>query len=146
MIVVTKNKIASRDYDIVSSIEAGIALTGEEIKSIRAGRINLKGSYVKILNNTKGKPEAFVVGCHIHTREGDPYRTRKLLLHKSEIRTLIGKTTEKGLTLIPTSLYIRKGIVKVEVGLGAGLKKFDKREKIKKQEQERRIRRLVNKR
>lgn len=145
MQIIAKNKILKRDYDIVGRIEAGIVLTGEEIKSIRAGRINLKGSYVKILNGKSGKSELFLVGCHIHTLNTDPYRTRKLLVRKSEIRALIGKTTEKGLTLVPVSVYLKNGRAKVEVGVAKGLKKLDKREKIKKEEVQRRLRRLVNK-
>lgn len=143
MQIITKNKIVGRDYDIVGKIEAGIVLTGEEIKSIRANRVNLKGSYGKILHLGGGKPEIFLVGCHIFTRIGDPYRTRKLLFNKSEIRSLVGKTTERGLTLIPLSLYIKRGRAKVEIGIAKGLQKIDKREKIKKKEVQQRIRKLV---
>ncbi|OQA52158.1 MAG: SsrA-binding protein [candidate division WS2 bacterium ADurb.Bin280] len=143
MQIISRNKIASREYDVSKKIEAGIVLTGEEIKSIRANRVNLKGSYVKILNRDKGAGEAFLIGCHIFTRIGDPYRTRKLLLKKAEIRMLIGKTTERGLTLIPLSLYIKKGRAKIEVAIAKGLHKVDKREKIKKQETDRRIRKLL---
>lgn len=145
MQIVAKNKGLGRDYDVIGTIEAGIVLSGEEIKSIRSGRINLKGAYVKILHTTAKNPEVFLVGCHIHTRENDPYRTRKLLMKRSEIRSLIGKTTEKGLALVPISMYLKKGIAKLEVGLGRGLKKYDKREKIKKKETEQRLNRLVNK-
>jgi len=145
MQIIAKNKILKRDFDIVSRIEAGIVLNGEEIKSIRAGRINLKGSYVKILNGRSGKSELFLIGCHIHTQKTDPYRTRKLLVRKSEIRALIGKTTEKGLALMPISVYLKSGRAKIEVGIAKGLKKIDKREKIKKEEVQRRLRRLVNK-
>jgi len=143
MQIISKNKIASREYDISKKIEAGIVLTGEEIKSIRANRINLKGSYVKILNRDKGAGEVFLIGCHIFTKIGDPYRTRKLLLKKMEIKALIGKTTEKGLTLIPLCLYIKKGRAKIEIAVAKGLQKHDKREKIKKQETNRRIRKLI---
>lgn len=145
MQIISKNKILRRDYDIVGRIETGIVLSGEEIKSIRSGRVNLKGSYVKILNGNTGKSELFLIGCHIHAQNNDPYRTRKLLARKSEIRALVGKTTEKGLTLVPVSVYIKNGKAKIEVGVAKGLKKIDRREKIKKEEVQRRLRRLVNK-
>lgn len=143
MQIISRNKIASREYDVSKKIEAGIVLTGEEIKSIRASHVNLKGSYVKILNRDMGEGEVFLIGCHIFTRIGDPYRTRKLLLKKSEIKTLIGKINEKGLTLIPLCIYIKKGRAKVEIAVARGLQKIDKREKIKKQETNRRIRKLL---
>lgn len=146
MKIIAKNKVATRDHEIISTFEAGMVLMGDEVKSLRAGRVNLKGSYVKILSNEKAVAELFVVGAHMHTTNSDPYRTRKLLVKKAEIRSLIGKTTEKGLTLIPMAVYFKKGRAKLEVGLAKGLKKFDKREKIKKEEQQRRIRRLINKR
>lgn len=142
MLIIAKNKGLGRDYNISDTLEAGIVLRGEEIKSIRSGRINLKGSYVKILSQNTSSPEVFLIGCHINTINGDPYRTRKLLLKKGEIKSLIGKTTEKGLTLLPVSVYLKKGLAKVEIGLGKGLKKYDKREKIKKKETEQRLRKL----
>lgn len=145
MQIVTKNKTAKRDHEIISTIEVGMVLNGDEVKALRAGRVNLKGSYVKILHDERGRGELFAIGTHMHTTKSDPYRTRKLLARREEIQSLIGKTTEKGLTLIPMAIYFHRGRAKLEVGLARGLKKFDKREKIKNAELNRRIRRLVNK-
>jgi SsrA-binding protein len=123
------NKKAFHDYYILDKLEAGIALLGTEVKSIREGRINLKDSYALVR-----KGEAFLLSCHISpyshgNRENhDPLRTRKLLLHYQEIRKLVGKTQEKGLTLIPLRVYLRRGKIKIELGLARGKKLYDKRE------------------
>jgi len=127
------NKKARFDYDIVGTFEAGIVLSGLEIKSIRAGKVDLTGSHVKIIGG-----ELFWLGGIIQVAEGDSQRSRKLLMHKTEINKLIGKTEEKGMSLIPISLYITRGKAKLQIGLGKGRKKHDKREMIKKRDFERR--------
>lgn len=126
------NKKARFDYDIADSFEAGIVLTGLEIKAIRNGRIDLSTSYVKVLNG-----EVFWIGANFNIEEGDRQRTRKLLLHKEQIEKLIGKTQEKGLTLLPLKLYLTRGKAKLEVGLGKGMKRYEKRDKMKKRDIER---------
>ena len=127
------NKKASFDYSLLDKIEAGIALNGLEIKAIRAGKINLRGSHVKILNG-----EAFWIGGMLNfDGEGDQQRTRKLLLHKSEIEKLFAKSKTEGLTIIPTKVYIKKGKAKIEISLARGKKKWDKREDIKNRDQKR---------
>jgi SsrA-binding protein len=143
--VITENKRAYSSYQILEKFEAGISLIGQEVKSIKAGRINLKGCYVILKDE-----EVFLVGCHIPPYQPknapsdyNPERARKLLLKKSEIKHLIGKAKQKGLTLIPLKVYIKKGIVKVEFAMGRGLKKIDKRELIKKREVKRGIDRAL---
>jgi SsrA-binding protein len=126
------NKKARHDYKIEESMESGIVLTGHEIKGIRSARVNLTGSYVKIMGS-----EAFWVGGNISVLEGDPQRTRKLLLHGEQIKKLIGKTSQEGYSIIPLKLYIARGKAKLEIGLGKGMKKYDKRELLKKRDQER---------
>ncbi len=123
------NKKARFDYVIEDSFEAGIVLTGEEIKGIRAGRINMTSSYVKIIGG-----ELFWLGGDIKVLNGENQRTRKLLVKKSQIKKLIGKTSEKGLTLLALKLYITRGKAKLEVGIGRGKLKRDKREEIKKKD------------
>ncbi len=141
------NKKAFHDYYILDRFEAGVALLGTEVKSIREGRINLKDSYALVR-----KEEAYLLNCHISpyshgNRENhDPLRTRKLLLHRQEIRKLIGKTQEKGLTLIPLRVYLRRGRIKVELGLARGKKLFDKRETERRKEAERESRAAMKKR
>ena len=127
--VISQNKKARHDYFILETKEAGIALTGTEIKSIRNGNVNLKDSYCDIKNG-----EVFVVGMHVSPYEKgnifnkDPYRERKLLLHKKEILKYFMQLTKEGLTLIPLSLYFSGKNVKVELGLCKGKKLYDKRE------------------
>jgi SsrA-binding protein len=123
------NKKAFHDYFILEKLEAGIVLVGTEVKSIREARINLKDSYAMI---RQGEP--FLLNCHIspyshgNRQNHDPTRTRKLLLHEKEIRKLIGKTQEKGLTVVPLRVYLRRGKIKVELGVARGKKLHDKRE------------------
>lgn len=128
------NKKARFDYEILDSHEAGIVLTGDEIKTIRSGRVDLTSSYVKIING-----ELFWLGGNINSEGGDRQRTRKLLMHKSEIDKLYGKSVEKGLSLLPLKLYLARGKAKMEVGVGKGMKKYDKRAKIKDRDIEREI-------
>lgn len=143
--IIANNRKATHDYEILDKLEAGIVLTGTEIKSIRAGRINLKNSYVDIKDG-----EAYLEACHISEYETgsynnhDPLRSRKLLLHKREINYLFGKIKEKGLTVVPLSLYIVRGRAKVEIALARGKKKWDKREDIAKKDAERRMQQAIS--
>ncbi|MBN1567698.1 MAG: SsrA-binding protein SmpB [Acidobacteria bacterium] len=127
--VVATNKKAFHDYFILEKMEAGVSLLGTEVKAIREGRLNLKDSYAMVQEG-----EIFLFHCHISpyshgNRENhDPTRKRKLLLHEREIRKLIGKTQEKGLTLVPLRVYLKRGLVKVELGVARGKKLIDKRE------------------
>lgn len=141
--LIAKNPTAYHNYEITDKIEAGIVLTGTEIKSIRAGKVNLKDSYAAVQKNG----EAFVYGMHISPYEHgninnkDPMRDRKLLLHKNEIYKLLGLIQQKGVSLIPISIYFSKNYVKLELGLGKGKKLFDKREDLKKKDAQRDIQR-----
>lgn len=136
------NKEAKFDYHITEDFEAGLILKADEIKAIRSGRVNLKGSYGKIFYE-HDKPAVFLVGAHFYTNSVDPYRTKKLLLHKSEIDKLIGKTQEKGLTLIPLEIFITRGKAKLKLAIGKGKKQYDKRETIKAREEKRRAARAL---
>ena len=126
---IAQNKKAFHDYFVEESFEAGIELCGTEVKSIRQGKINLKDSHIHI-----NRGEMFVIGMHISPYEKgnifnkDPLRTRKLLMHRSEIDRLLGKTKIDGYTLIPTKAYLKNGLVKIEVALARGKKLHDKRE------------------
>ena len=143
-IVVATNKKAYHEYNILELFEAGIQLKGSEVKGIREGKASLKQSYVLIR-----KGEAWLRGSHIasysHTGyEGhDPVRNRKLLLHKKEIQKINSKLAEKGLTAIPTRMYIKGGFVKLELGLAKGKKLYDKRATKKKRDVERDIKRAM---
>lgn len=140
--VLAQNKKASHDYFIEETYEAGFVLQGTEIKSIRAGRVNLRDSFARVENG-----EVFVYGMHISPYEQgnrynhDPLRPRKILLHKKEIDRLAGVTKEKGYALIPLKIYIKNGYAKVLVGLARGKKNYDKRESLKKKEAAREIER-----
>jgi SsrA-binding protein len=145
MKVLSENKKVYFNYQILETFEAGIVLIGQEVKSIKSGRINLSGAFVVIKDN-----EAFLVGCHIPPYQPknappdyNPERSRKLLLKKSEIKYLIGKSKQKGLTLVPTKVYTKKGKIKVEFGVVKIRKKVDKRELIKKRETEKEIKRVL---
>lgn len=142
--LIAKNPVAYHNYTINDKMEAGIVLTGTEIKSIRAGKVNLKDAYVNIKNS-----EAFIYGMHISPYEHgnifnkDPLRTRKLLLNKREINKLLGLTSQKGMSLIPIKLYFKNSFVKLELGIGKGKKLYDKREDIAKKDAERKIQRTL---
>jgi len=143
--IITKNRKAFFDYHIEETIEAGIVLTGNEIKSIRLGRVNLKDCFARIMNG-----EVFLLNMHIspyNMADGfsheDPERRRKLLLHRREIKRLIGKTRVKGFTLVPTRLYFKRGKVKVEIALARGKTHYDKRESIKRKESDREMERAM---
>ena len=125
---ITQNKLANVEYEVVEKFEAGLVLTGEEIKAIRAHRVNLNGTFCRVTNN-----EAWVLNMHISLAR-EPERSRKLLLHKSQILTLIGKTQQKGLSLIPLALYIKKGHAKLEIALARGKKLYDHRQELKKRD------------
>jgi len=139
--LVATNKKAFHDYFILEKFEAGVSLLGTEVKSIREGRINLKDSYASIRGG-----EAFLFNCHIspythgNRQNHEPTRTRKLLLQRKEIRKLIGKTQEKGLTLIPIRVYLKRGLIKIELGLARGKKLYDKRETERRKESDREAR------
>ena len=139
--IIENNKKARYEYFLEDPIEAGIVLKGTEVKSIREGRVSLKESFCLI-----EKGELFIHNMHISPyKQGnqfnvDPIRTRKLLLHKREINKLIGKTKEKGYTIVPLKIYLVNGLIKVEIALGKGKKLYDKRETIAKRESERRMR------
>lgn len=145
MKTIIENKKALFHYQILDKFKAGIVLTGQEVKSIKAGRINLRGSFVVL----KGE-EVFLIGANVPpyqpknvAKDYNPQRSRKLLLKKIEIKQLIGKSKQKGLTMVPLKMYTLKGKIKLEFGIAKGKKKFDKREKIKKREVEKEIRRKL---
>lgn len=139
---VVTNRKALHEYFIIDRFETGIALKGTEVKSLRQGTANLQDGYAAVRRG-----EIWLVGMHISPFEKgninnhDPKRDRKLLLHKREIRRLIGKIAEKGLTLVPLRIYFKHNLAKVELGIARGKKSYDKREAIKKREVERQMRR-----
>ena len=141
---ICKNRRARFDYQIEETFEAGIALLGSEVKSLREGRANLVDSYARISDG-----EVFLMKAHIAPYEQanrenhDPVRPRKLLLHRSEIRRLTGKVHERGRTLIPLELYFERGRAKVELALARGKKRHDKREAIAKRESDRQLQRIT---
>lgn len=140
---IAQNKKARFDYEILDTFEAGIALTGPEVKSVKLGQISIKESFVTFqgvipyLTNTHISPYK-----HASDNESAPTRPRKLLLKKSEIVSLLGKSKTQGLTIVPTKVYLKRGLVKIEIALGRGKKKYDKREAIKKKDQKRELERL----
>ena|SRR5437867_7014351 len=140
--VVVTNRKALHDYFILDRFETGIVLKGTEVKSLRQGSANLQDGYALIKNG-----EVWLLGLHISPFEKgninnhDPRRDRKLLMHREEIRRLIGKVSEKGLTLVPLRIYFKHNIVKIELGLARGKKSYDKREAIAKRDAERQLRR-----
>ncbi len=146
--LVANNKKAYHDYFIDDTYEAGIVLTGTEIKSVRQGKVSIKESYAKLING-----ELFLVGANISPYEQgnrynvDSLRDRKLLLHKQEIRKLLGYTTQKGFTLVPLKMYINEeGRAKVEIGLARGKKNYDKREALAEKDAKRNIDRKMKER
>lgn len=142
--VICKNSKARFNFEIEDVFEVGIVLLGSEVKSLRKGKANLSDSYGKFRNG-----ELFLVDAHISAYEQagrqnhDPLRERKLLLHKRELRKLLGKVAERGFSLIPLKVYLRNGKVKVEMALARGKKTYDKREAIKKKDQRREMERLA---
>ena len=142
--LITTNRRARHDYEILETVEAGLVLLGPEVKSLREGRANLADSYAVVRRG-----EAFLLNAHVSPydkagRENpDPRRERKLLMHRRELSRLGAKVAERGLTLVPLSLYFKDGRAKVELGLGRGKRQYDKRESLKKREQEREIERAT---
>ena len=144
---IAENRKAFHDYHLLESFEAGIVLLGTEVKAIREGRVNLRDSFARVEDG-----EVFLYNVNIspYSHRGyadhEPLRRRKLLLHRDEIRKLIGKTVEKGMTLIPVRLYYKNGRVKVAVSLARGKKEYDKRETIKRREADRETRAAIKSR
>ena len=144
---VAENRKAFHDYHILETFEAGVALLGTEVKAIREGRVNLRDSFGRVEDG-----EVFVMNVHIspYSHRGyadhEPLRRRKLLLHKQEIRKLVGKTTERGMTLVPLRIYFKNGRVKLAIGLAKGKKEYDRRETIKRRETDRETRAAVKER
>jgi SsrA-binding protein len=144
---IAENRKAFHDFHLLDTFEAGLVLLGTEVKAIREGRVNLRDSFARVEDG-----EVFIYNVHIspYSHRGyadhEPLRKRKLLLHRSEIKKLIGKTVEKGMTLVPTRLYFKDGRVKVAVSIAKGKKDYDKRETIKKRETERETRAAVKSR
>jgi len=147
--ILSENKKAYYKYQVLEKFEAGISLIGQEVKSIKSGRINLAGSYVVLKQLTESRyPEVFLIGANVSPYQPknappdyNPERSRKLLLKKSEIKYLIGKVKQKGLTLVPLRIYTKRRKIKLEFGIAKGKKKVDKRELIKKRETEREMKR-----
>ncbi|WP_077307725.1 SsrA-binding protein SmpB [Terribacillus halophilus] len=145
--VLAQNKKANFDYAIEETLEAGIVLQGTEIKSIRAGRVNLKDSFARI-----DRGEVKIINMHISPYEQgnrfnhDPTRTRKLLLHRKQIDKLIGQTQQQGYSLVPIKMYIKDGFAKILLGVGKGKKKYDKREDLKKKQMKRDVDRAMRER
>ena len=145
--VATRNRKARHDYEILTSFEAGIVLQGTEVKSLRAGTANLKDSYALVEGG-----EVFLYNAHIGAYEPgtrfnhEPERRRKLLLNRAEIRRLIGRTQQQGLTLVPLSIYFTRGKAKVELALARGKKRYDKRASIARREADRDVERAMRER
>lgn len=145
--IIAKNKNALFHYEVLETYQAGIALTGAEVKSVKTGHIQLKGSYISVDANR----EMWLIGAYVspykpasHSQKNyQPNRPRKLLLHKKEIDSLMGKIQQKGLTIIPISVYTKKGLIKIDLALARGKTQTDKRETIKKREAVREINRAL---
>jgi len=142
--VITENRKARHDYHILDTIEAGIALRGTEVKSLRVGKVNIRDSFARVKDG-----EVWLHGMHIspydhgNIHNHEPLRERKLLLHKREIRRLIGKSKEQGLTLVPLRLYFKNGKAKVELAVAKGKKLYDKREALARKDEARKIERAL---
>lgn len=139
------NKKARHDYEILETFEVGIQLEGQEVKTIREGRVGLLGSYVNLRQG-----QAWLLNAHIpkYPQAGplpgyDPYRTRRLLMHRRELMKLMGRLEQKGLTLIPLSVYTKRSLIKLEIGLGRGKTKHDKRDTVRKRDLDREVRRSL---
>lgn len=145
--IVAQNKKAFHDYHIEDRYEAGIVLTGTEIKSVRGGKVNMRDSFAQIRRG-----EAYLHNMHISPYEQgnrfnhEPLRTRKLLLNRGEINRLIGMIKEKGYTLVPLKVYLKNGLAKVEIALAKGKKDYDKRESIKQRDAKREIQKAIKER
>lgn len=145
--VISRNKEGLFNYEILEKYSAGLVLTGPEVKAVKGGQISLKGSYISV--DPRG--EVWLINCHIspykpasgHQQGYQPNQPRKLLLNKKEINSLQGKGKQKGLTIIPISVYTSRRLIKIEIGLARGKNKVDKRDSIRKRETEREIRRTL---
>jgi SsrA-binding protein len=142
--IVSTNRKARHDYEILDTYEAGLVLTGSEIKSIRAGHVNLREGFVQMRGN-----ELWLLNTHIATYDQagqfghDPLRPRKLLLHRKEINRIAARVQEKGLTIVPTMLYLTRGLAKVEIALARGKRQYDKRESLRRRDSQRQIERTL---
>jgi len=149
MPILAINKKAKFDYEILDKYEAGLVLSGQEVKAIKSGQVSLRGSYI-IPRTNNGKTELFLIGCQVPSYKPagplpdyNPLRERKLLLKKWEIDKLIGKKQEQGLTLVPLKIYTNHSFLKLEFAVSKGKKKYDKRETIKKRDIDKRLRSLT---
>ncbi|MDY6064778.1 MAG: SsrA-binding protein SmpB [Finegoldia sp.] len=142
--LISNNKKARHEYFIEESYECGIELVGTEVKSIKQGKVSIKEAYCQIENG-----QVYIYGMHVSPYEngnifnGDPLRVRKLLLHKKEIRKLYSKLRDKGYTMVPTKVYEKRGLIKLEVGLAKGKHLYDKRQTLKERDDKRRIERAL---
>ncbi len=142
--IVAQNRRARRDYEIIERYEAGLALTGSEIKSIRLGKVDIQGAYGRIRNG-----EAWLLDSYIAPYQNAGYinhearRDRKLLLHKKELRRIREALDERGLTLVPLNVHLKRGMAKVELGVARGIKRYDKRRKIREREEGRQVARAL---
>lgn len=143
MKTVATNKKAFFDYQILESLEAGVVLTGPEIKAIRAQRVVITGSYIKAMLGQTQKMELWWVGSHFNLEHDDQTRTKKLLIHSQELHRLAGKMTAKGYAIVPLELYLKKGRAKLKIGLAVRKNKHDKREVLKKRASQRDIEQVV---
>ncbi len=147
--MIAKNKQAYFDYEILDTFEAGLVLSGPEVKSIKTGHLNLKGSYINIQDDRY----AYLVNAHISAyqpavnqqRNYNPYQQRQLLLHRKELKYLYGKSKEAGITIVPLEVYLAHGLIKLKIGVARGKKKHDKREAIKKRDFDKRKRLEIKK-
>ena len=145
--LIAQNKKAGHDYSILETFEAALVLTGTEIKSVRKGKINLRDGFARVRNG-----EAYLENVHISPYEQgnqfnhDPLRNRKLLLHRKEIDKLVGITKNKGITIVPLKVYLKHGFAKVLIGVGQGKHEYDKRETLKRKEQDREMARVLKNR
>ena len=143
------NKKANFDYKLLETFEAGLVLHGYEVKAVKDGHVSLKGAYISF-RYLNGSPELYLIGAHIskyrhagNLPDYNPIRERKLLLRNSEIKHLLGKKQENGLTLVPVKIYTKRSLIKMEVALAEGKKKFDKRDDLKKKDLDRQISTLM---
>ena len=142
--VISRNRKARHEYEVLETLEAGLVLKGPEVKSVRAGKIGFKNAFARLEDREVWLYNLYISPYEPATRwNADPERPRKLLLKRSEIRRLIGKVEEKGLTLIPLDLYFRRGYAKLTLALARGRKLYDKREKLRRQTQEREAERAM---
>lgn len=151
MPILAVNKRANFDYDISDTFEAGLVLYGHEVKSIKTGHISLKSAFITTMKSGKPLPEFYLTNSYVpaykfaagNLHDHAPDRPRKLLLHKQQIERLVGKRQEQGLTLVPIKIYTKKSLIKLEFGIGRGKRKYDKRDAIKKRDNDRNLKTLM---